>query len=97
MHHDQHGDLILGGDPERAGVEHQVAVGLDVDHDAAAALVRERNAERDADLGRGAELDAGMAIGPVEIPQLAHLLLEIVGGEHPVLVLDHLPHFEREP
>jgi hypothetical protein len=38
-----------------------------------------------------------MAIGLVEIPQLAHLLLEVVGGQHPVLVLDHLPDLEREP
>ena len=45
----------------------------------------------------GAELDAGMAIGLVEVPELAHLLLEIVGGEHPVLVLDHVPDFDREP
>ena len=51
VHHHQHRDLVLGGDPERAGVEHQVAVGIDVDHDAALVLVRERDAERDADLG----------------------------------------------
>ena len=97
VHHDQHRDFVFRGDPQRAGVEHQVAVGLDVDHDAPLALVRERDAERDADLGRGAELDAGMAVGLVEIPQLAHLLLEVVGGQHPVLVLDHLPDLEREP
>ena len=97
VHHDQHRDLVLGGDPERAGVEHQVAVGLDVDHDALRVAVRERHAERNADLGRGAELDAGMPVRLVEVPELAHLLLEVVGGEHPILVLDDLPDLQRQP
>src|SRR5262249_36009524 len=82
---------------ERAGIEHQVAVRLDVDNNAAFALMGERHAKRNADLGGGAELNAGMAIRAVEVPQLADLLLEIIGREHPVLVLDHLPDLKREP
>ena len=58
--------------------------------------VGERNAKRNTDLRRGAELDARRAIRLVEVPELAHLLLEAVGGEHPILVLDHLPDFERQ-
>src|SRR5207237_6725216 len=42
-------------------------------------------------------LDPGMTVGLVEVPQPAHLMLEVVGGEDPVLVLDHLPDFERKP
>src|SRR5258708_13262104 len=38
-----------------------------------------------------------MPIRLVEIPELAHLLLECVRREHPVLGLDHLPGFERQP
>ncbi len=91
VHHDQHRDLVLRRDPQRAGVEHQVAVGLDVDHEALVVAVRQRHAERDADLGRGAELGAGMAVRLVEVPDLADLALEVVRGQHPVLVLDDVP------
>src|SRR5262249_48600140 len=38
-----------------------------------------------------------MPVGLVEIPQLAHLLLERVSSKHPVLGLDHLPDFKRQP
>ena len=96
VHHHEHRDLVLGSHPERAGIEHEIAIRLNVDHDASRALVRERHAKRDADLRGGAELDAGMTIGLVEFPELPHLLFEIVGGEHPVLVLDHLPDFQRQ-
>ena len=90
VHHDQHRDLVLGRHPQRAGIEHQVAVGLDVDDELAGALVRQRDAERDADLRRGAELVAGRAVGLVEVPLLAHLVLQVVGRQHPVVILDHV-------
>src|SRR5215471_6077197 len=59
--------------------------------------MRERDAKRNADLSRSAQFNAGMPVGLVEIPELSHLLLERVGGQHPVFVLDHVPDFERQP
>src|SRR5436190_6324083 len=38
-----------------------------------------------------------MPVRPVEVPELADLLLQRVRGEDPILMLDHFPHFEREP
>src|SRR5436190_21900815 len=37
-----------------------------------------------------------MAVWPVKVPELAHLLLEVVGAQHPILILDHVPDLERE-
>src|SRR5881396_267977 len=61
-HHREQGDSVVRGDPERAEVEHQVPVRLQVDDEAAAPLVRESDAEGDADLSRGAEARARMAV-----------------------------------
>lgn len=38
-HHDEHRDLILGCDPERAGVEHEIAVGLQIDDEASRTFI----------------------------------------------------------
>src|SRR5262249_11547621 len=45
VHHDQERNLVLGRGPKRAGVEHQVAVRLNVDHEPAGPAVRERDAQ----------------------------------------------------
>ncbi len=67
-HDHQERDLVLGGEPERAQVEHQIAVGLQVDHQAAATLVGQGDAQGDADLGRRAQGLARVPIGLVQIP-----------------------------
>src|SRR6185369_13207106 len=38
-----------------------------------------------------------MAVRLVEVPEFADLMLELVGGEHPVLVLDDVPDLHGEP
>ncbi len=82
VHHDQHRDLILGGDPEPrrrrtsgrrpAGCRPRCASCRDA---RARRRARCRSASR-------CELGARMAIRLVEIPELADLALEIVGGQH---------------
>ena len=55
VHHDQQRDPAVRRGPERSGVVHEVAVGLDVDDDRVGAAVRETDAERHADLRGRAE------------------------------------------
>src|SRR5581483_4514046 len=59
--------------------------------------VRERDAEGDSDLRRGAERLARVTVRLVEVPELEAPLLERVRGEHPVLALDRVPHLGGEP
>jgi hypothetical protein len=68
MHDAQERHLVLGGEPQRADVEHQVAVGLAVDHQPSRAAMGERDAGRHADLGAGAKRPARPTIGAVEAP-----------------------------
>src|SRR5579884_3265466 len=83
VHDDEQRDLVFRGDPQRAGVVHQVAVGLQIDDQPAGALMGERNTERSADLRSGAELAPGVAVRAIEVPQLARPLVQCPGGEHP--------------
>src|SRR3954463_1369469 len=69
-HDGEHGDAVVRGDPQRAEVEHQVAVRLEVDDEAPTPLVRERDADRHADLRRRSERRAGMPVLAVEVPEL---------------------------
>ena len=96
VHHHQHRDPVFRGDPQCARVEHQVAVGLNVDHQAFLVPVRERRAKRGADLGRGAEGVPRVAVGAVIVPQPVAPPAEIARGKHPVLVLDDAPDFRSE-
>src|SRR5688572_19608881 len=75
IHNDQHWNLILDRHPERAKIEHQVAVRLQVDDEFARALVRQSNTDRHADLSAGAKLAADVAIRPVEVPYFMDPLL----------------------
>jgi len=77
-------------------VVHQVAVGLEIDHQPAAAFVRERDAKRGPDLRSGTKLAPGVAVGAIEVPQLSRPLVQCPGAEHPVFVFDRLPHLERQ-
>src|SRR6202048_5452834 len=79
-----------------AGVVHQVAVGLEIDDQPAAAFVRERDSKRGPDLRSGTKLAPGVAVGAIEVPQLSRPLWQCPGGEQPVFVFDRLPHLERE-
>ena len=44
-HDDEHGNFIFCRDPERAGIEHEIPVGLQVDDQTAGAFVRERDTQ----------------------------------------------------
>ena len=77
--------------PQRAGVEHQIAVGLESTTRRPCALVRERDAERDPDLGRRADIAARMSMRLVEF-RASDPGLERVGAQDPVFVLDDLPY-----
>jgi hypothetical protein len=57
----------------------------------------ERDAERGADLGASAERLTSMAVGLVEIPQFVSPVLQRVGGQHPIFVLDDVPDLAGEP
>src|SRR6516225_11854561 len=58
--------------------------------------MRQRHAERQADLRAGAERLARMAIWLVKIPQLVSPILERVRGQDPILILDHVPKLASE-
>src|SRR6516165_12378514 len=60
------------------------------------AAMRQRHAERQADLRAGAERLARMAIWLVKIPQLVSPILERVRGQDPILILDHVPKLASE-
>src|SRR5690242_11598525 len=83
--------MLVARYPECAGVEHQVAIRLNIDDQPAAVLVREGHAEGDADLRGCAEGVTGVPVGLVEIPELARPVREGIGGEHPILILDDVP------
>src|SRR5262249_19233180 len=68
----------------------------DIDYEATAAAVRQSDPKRHPDLRAGAERTAGVAIGPVEIPELENPILQRARGKHPVFVLDDLPNFVRQ-
>ena len=44
-HHDKHRDLVFRRDPERAGVEHEIAVGLQIDDEPARSFIGKRRAK----------------------------------------------------
>jgi hypothetical protein len=44
-HHGKHRDFVLGRDPEGAGVEHQIAVGLQIDDEPAGSFVCQGDAQ----------------------------------------------------
>jgi hypothetical protein len=71
VHDDQQRDLVFRRHPQRAGVVHQVAVGLEIDDQPAIAFVRERDAKRGPDLRSGTKLAPGVAVAPIEIPHRA--------------------------
>jgi len=96
-HDDQQRQPVIGGDPQRARVEHQVSVRLQVDDQAAGTAMREGDAEGDADLGGGAERGTGMPVGSVEIPQPWRPSGCGPGGQHPVMAADNIPDFCGQP
>ena len=96
VHHDQHRDVILDRHPERAEVEHQIAVRLEIDHQPAISFMGQSDADGHADLRAGAELASRVAVGLVEIPYLVDPFFQCVGGEHPILVLYDLPYLVGE-
>jgi hypothetical protein len=59
VHHAEQRHLVLRREPKRARIEHQIAVGLAIDHEPAFAAMRECHADRHADLRAGAERLAG--------------------------------------
>ncbi len=87
---------MLRRDPQRACVEHEVAVGLHIDHEALLFAVGQRDAERDADLRGRAQRLARVAVRLVEVPELARPVLERARRQHPILALDRVPHFGGE-
>src|SRR5260221_711920 len=58
--------------------------------------VRQRDAERDPDLRRGAERFARVPVRLVEVPQDARPVLQRIGRQHPVFVLDRVPDLSRK-
>ena len=42
-HHDEHRDLVLGRNPERSGIEHEIAVRLQIDDQPSGSFVGEGN------------------------------------------------------
>src|SRR5487761_951821 len=95
-HHREHRGAVVRRDPERAEVEHEIAGGLEVDDEAPGPLVCEGNADRHADLGRSAEARARVPVLTVEVPDLRRPAACGAGRQHPVVILDRLPHLGRE-
>src|SRR5256714_295791 len=77
VHDQEHRELLVRDRPERSGVEQEIPVGLDVDDELAVAAVRERHADRDADLGGRAQAAAGPADRRVDVEELPGPVLEV--------------------
>ena len=95
VHDGQQRDAMMRGGPQHAGRVVQIAVGLDVDGQAAMLAIRQRRAHR----GRCAvahaarALPADVLIMLVELPQAVRPIADeaLPGNQRPVFVLDQRP------
>ena len=84
----QHGNVIFNRHPESAEVEHQVAVGLNID-DSFPVPLYARATPMDIPICVPVPSSRPtMTIGLVEVPNLVHPFFQRVGGEHPVFIFD---------
>ena len=77
--------------PQGTGVVHEVAVGLEVQHELVSAAVGEANTEGHPDLCRGTQRTAGMSVWFVEVPELPDPLAGGTRGQDPVLIFNYIP------
>ncbi len=100
VHHGELRDLVLCRRPQHARRIHQVAVGLDVDRDAAEVAVGERGAHRGrravADAEAAGAADPVMVLGerPQAVLPVAHVAR--LGNDRPVEALDRVVGFHHQ-
>src|SRR5947207_15094518 len=96
VHDQEHRELQVGGGPQRTRIEEEIAIGLDVDDELSIAATRERHADRDPDMRRGAETATWPAGGRADAPELPRPVLEAVRCQNPVLAVESVPLLARE-